>query len=716
MISCFASPASVTNIIPSFGAPSNRWGHGRAQFFCHVITERGLYYHEEQQLGRIEPLMSTDNPLNMNNIAATLKLARGGDAGAFAQIVRQYQSLVSGVLFSATGDFHKSEDFTQETFLIAWQKLGELREPDHLAAWLCTIARNLVHRSHRKPSLPTEPLTDDNVSPEPPPDAELLRREQSEFVWSAIGEIDKKYRETLVLYYRSGQSVREIAAATSLTEEAIWQRLARARKQLKAKLEEMVGNILTDTIPGETFTLTVMTALGATILTTTTAQAAVAATTGTAAATGGAATTGKGALGTATIWSVLGPAAVFGWFLVMFLALFWAGVRNTPTLRSRRLLVHAIFWCLQYFVLFCIVVTVVTTPLMMTLLAGFPVFLLMFPICFLMFIPFQLVHNRKMREVVENDLGLPGKYVESYSYQQVERRFFLSLITNFLLVETILAFLIVATLYDGSATDPKLLTLFFGIITVATVITVVYYPLGRYFLEICRTKQSFLAAPPLIDNPLEVVLMRTGKPPASVDRPKKTGGMLGLFLMVWIGMAGIAIWYFSHYSWDKHPIPLGICAVLLVLVFWIGHVMLKRTTSHRSGALNSFLQFLCIAVLVCILEYIEFGKIYFFDIWTTPREPLGVIQGANLAVIAVAICYIPLQLYYWFKASREESDDEKSGRDALLREAIARFDPVTMTADEPEVAAKSFPRRWIWILGLYAAAVVAVGCLGVLLR
>jgi len=51
----------------------------------------------------------------------------------------------------------------------------------------------------------------------------------------------------------------------------------------------------------------------------------------------------------------------------------------------------------------------------------------------------------------------------------------------------------------------------------------------------------------------------------------------------------------------------------------------------------------------------------------------------------------------------------------LLCEAIARFDPVTMTADEPEVAAKPFPKRWIWIIGFYALATVVAGCLRVLL-
>ena len=45
----------------------------------------------------------------------------------------------------------------------------------------------------------------------------------------------------------------------------------------------------------------------------------------------------------------------------------------------------------------------------------------------------------------------------------------------------------------------------------------------------------------------------------------------------------------------------------------------------------------------------------------------------------------------------------------------SRFDPTTMIADEPEVAAKPFPRHWIWIIGLYAAAIVVLWCVGVLL-
>jgi len=45
--------------------------------------------------------------------------------------------------------------------------------------------------------------------------------------------------------------------------------------------------------------------------------------------------------------------------------------------------------------------------------------------------------------------------------------------------------------------------------------------------------------------------------------------------------------------------------------------------------------------------------------------------------------------------------------------ASAVFNPVTMTEDEPEVAAKPFPKCWMGIIGLYVAAIVVVWCVGI---
>jgi len=658
--------------------------------------------------------------IQYGDLSATLEQARSGDTGAFAQIVRQYQSLVSGVLFSATGDFHKSEDFTQETFLIAWQKLGELRDPDHLAAWLCTIARNLVHRSRRKQSLATEPLTEETLSSEPQPDAELIRREQNDFVWSAIGGMAEPYRETLVLYYRSGQSVREIADAMESTEEAVLQRLVRARKSLKAKLEEMVGSILTDSAPGEVFTMTVMAALGAAMFSTT-AQAAVAATTGTA-ATG--ATTGGKVLGAATIWGVLGPVAVFGWIFALFFAGLWASVRNTPTLRGRRCQVHSTFWGIQYFCLFCSTSGMLfgvsvywsstltggtgsTTPFFVFIVSYFITLFLSTIVA----LSFRLIHHRKIKGVLENDLGLLGVQVESYSYPQVERQFFLSLITNILLAETILAICVGAGLFSGDYLHPVFLIGIVIIVAVPAVFTAVYYPLGRYFLEICRTKQNFLAAPPLVNNPFEVTLQTIGKP-AELDYPKKIRGMFGIDLLAKIGLIGVGIFYFSWYSWEKHPIPLATCAFLFFALFAVNFALAKRFKKPKISIPVGMLFYVCFLGLILALEHIEFGGFYFSDAWKEAfsQEPRHPIRWMNATAILTPVFIVPLQFYYWYRTKRDENDE----KEIRLREAIARYNPATMIADEPEIAAKPFPRHWIWIFGLYAAAIVAAGCVGVL--
>jgi len=76
---------------------------------------------------------------------ALIEQSRLGDRDSFGQIVRKYQGIVSGVVYGILGDFHKSEDIAQETFLIAWKKLDDLREVEKLPGWLCGIARNLAN-------------------------------------------------------------------------------------------------------------------------------------------------------------------------------------------------------------------------------------------------------------------------------------------------------------------------------------------------------------------------------------------------------------------------------------------------------------------------------------------------------------------------------------------------------------------------------------------
>jgi len=78
-----------------------------------------------------------------------VELCLQGNRNAFGEIVGRYQSLICALTYSICGDFGRSEDLAQETFINAWKHLVELKDPANLRNWLCGITRNLAHNSLR---------------------------------------------------------------------------------------------------------------------------------------------------------------------------------------------------------------------------------------------------------------------------------------------------------------------------------------------------------------------------------------------------------------------------------------------------------------------------------------------------------------------------------------------------------------------------------------
>ena len=226
-------------------------------------------------------------------VGATLS----GNREAFGQIVSRYQSLVCSLAYSATGSLGQSEDLAQETFITAWKHLRHLRERDKLRSWLCGIARNRINnflrREGREPNHHAEPLDEvlDSQSPEPLPVEHTISKEEEAILWRSLERIPDIYREPLVLFYREHQSVETVAAQLELTADAVKQRLSRGRKLLQEQVLAFVEGALAKTNPGRAFTLGVLAALPATLMTS--AKAVTLA----AAAKGGAAAKSAGAMG-----------------------------------------------------------------------------------------------------------------------------------------------------------------------------------------------------------------------------------------------------------------------------------------------------------------------------------------------------------------------------------------------------------------------------------
>src|SRR2546427_8015297 len=180
-----------------------------------------------------------------------------GNRDAFGWIVARYQSLLCALAYSATGSLSQSEDLAQETFVAAWKQLADLREPEKLRSWLCRISRNLTYdalrRQEREPIDKAEPLEEirESPAPEPLPSDYTISREEEAILWRSIERIPESYREPLVLYYREHQSVKNVAGALDLSENAVKQRVSRGRKLLHEQGVAFVGGGVGRASPGK---------------------------------------------------------------------------------------------------------------------------------------------------------------------------------------------------------------------------------------------------------------------------------------------------------------------------------------------------------------------------------------------------------------------------------------------------------------------------------
>ncbi|HEX7860913.1 MAG TPA: sigma-70 family RNA polymerase sigma factor [Verrucomicrobiae bacterium] len=232
--------------------------------------------------------------------AELVRSARRGDKRAFIEIVARHQAMVTGIALGILKDFAASEDAAQEAFLTAWRKIHDLQDPERLRGWLGQIARNAalgyLRRQHGGESLDEIAALPDEA---PPPDALAASEEEAALVREALEKLPENYRLPLILFYREGQSVRAVAEALDISEDAVKQRLARGREMLRDRVAGVIETVLKKTSPSSVFTMSIAVAIGAL-----TAPTIIAAT-----AFGAAAATTTASTATATSVATAAPAS-----------------------------------------------------------------------------------------------------------------------------------------------------------------------------------------------------------------------------------------------------------------------------------------------------------------------------------------------------------------------------------------------------------------------
>jgi RNA polymerase sigma-70 factor, ECF subfamily len=141
-----------------------------------------------------------------------------------------------------TGNRQEAEDLAQETYLRAWRRRGQLRDPKATSVWLLSIARNLWNDRLRRKSrgaAKIEPIDPDCPSDACAPDRDTVVREDLRLVLDAMEKLPARQREVLYLFAREGLSLREIAQVLDITPEAAKASLCEARKRLRQQFRDI---------------------------------------------------------------------------------------------------------------------------------------------------------------------------------------------------------------------------------------------------------------------------------------------------------------------------------------------------------------------------------------------------------------------------------------------------------------------------------------------
>jgi RNA polymerase sigma-70 factor, ECF subfamily len=210
------------------------------------------------------PAASTDTSIRD---AGLLARARGGDDGAFAELVDGRRSELRAHCYRMLGSVHDAEDALQEAMLRAWRGLARFEGRSSLRSWLYTIATNtcldqIARRPKRVLPIDYGPATDPHVAPGEPvvesvwiepypdellgvpdgfagPEARYEQRESVELAFiAALQHLPASQRAVLILREVLGFSAKEVADTLQTTVASVNSSLQRARATVARRTPE----------------------------------------------------------------------------------------------------------------------------------------------------------------------------------------------------------------------------------------------------------------------------------------------------------------------------------------------------------------------------------------------------------------------------------------------------------------------------------------------
>jgi RNA polymerase sigma-70 factor, ECF subfamily len=184
------------------------------------------------------------------DVAAAAARARAGERDGFRDLVELSTPRIYRLALRVLGDPDEADDVVQETYVRAWGRMEELRDPAAAMGWLSRIARNAARdrlrwwkrrprESFDESALPLARALA-NLDGPLPADEALASAQMSAAVAGAVAALPDKHRVVLLLREADGMTYEEIADSLGIAVGTVESRLHRARAALARRLQKLV--------------------------------------------------------------------------------------------------------------------------------------------------------------------------------------------------------------------------------------------------------------------------------------------------------------------------------------------------------------------------------------------------------------------------------------------------------------------------------------------
>ena len=162
---------------------------------------------------------------------------QAGDARAERELYEAHVDRVYRLVYRIAGDPDQAQDYTQETFIRAFDRLGDFRGDAALGTWICSIAVSVaLNGLRRRKRLRTREVALDEATA-----AATEQRSEPDLrdrLARAIEDLPEGYRVVFLMHDVEGYTHEEIGRTLGVQTGTSKAQLSRARAKLRRSLTD----------------------------------------------------------------------------------------------------------------------------------------------------------------------------------------------------------------------------------------------------------------------------------------------------------------------------------------------------------------------------------------------------------------------------------------------------------------------------------------------